>query len=144
MLFKNILVPWDDSKYSNRAFKVALEIAKRFDSKIIGITCIDVVFRGHWYYESEYYSKKLGKQKKYILEKISQFEKVARKNSNQFSFKIFETHSTVMKIVSFAKLKKIDLIIIGAHGRTGWNRLFLGSVANGVAQRVKCPVLIVK
>lgn len=54
MLFSNILVPWDGSKYSNHAFKVALSLAEKYDSRITGITCIDVVFRGHWYYESEF------------------------------------------------------------------------------------------
>ena len=34
MLFQNILVPWDDSKYSNHAFKVALDMTKKYDSKL--------------------------------------------------------------------------------------------------------------
>jgi nucleotide-binding universal stress UspA family protein len=33
---------------------------------------------------------------------------------------------------------------MGSHGRTGFDNLLLGSVANGVAQRVRCPILIVK
>ena len=144
MLFSNILVPWDGSKYSNRAFKVALNLAERYDSKVTGITCIDVVFRGHWYYESEFYEKKLEKQKTAIMSQISNFEKTARKKEIPFSFKVFEGRSIVEKIVSYAKQKKIDLIVMGSHGRTGFDRLVLGSVANGVAHRVRCPVLIVK
>ena len=33
---------------------------------------------------------------------------------------------------------------MGSHGRTGFDKVLLGSVANGVAQRVKCHVMIVK
>ena len=144
MLFSNILVPWDGSKYSNRAFKVALNLAEKYGSKITGITCIDVVFRGHWYYESEFYRKKFEKQKNAVMNQISNFEKTARKKQIPFSFKIFEGRSVVEKIVSYAKLKKIDLIVMGSHGRTGFDRLVLGSVANGVAQKVRCPIMIVK
>ena len=31
-----------------------------------------------------------------------------------------------------------------SHGRTGFDKLLLGSVANGVSQKIKCPILIVK
>lgn len=144
MLFSNILVPWDGSKLSNHAFKVALDIAKKYNSKVTGITCIDVVFRGHWYYESKFYEKKLAKQKKVIKKQISLFEETANKNNIPFDFKIFETRSTILQIVSFAKSKKIDLIVMGSHGKTGLSKLLLGSVANGVAQRVHCPVMIIK
>ena len=48
------------------------------------------------------------------------------------------------KIVTFAKTKKIDLIVMGSHGKTGFDKLMLGSVANGVVQRARCPILIVK
>ena len=144
MLFKNILVPWDGSKYSNRAFKVALDIAEKYNSKVTGITCIDVIFRGYWYYDSEHYRKKLEKQKNAIMNSISNFEKTAKRKDIPFSFRIFETNSSVGKIVSFAKSKKIDLIVMGSHGRTGLDKALLGSVANGVAQRVRCPVMIVK
>ena len=48
------------------------------------------------------------------------------------------------KLVSFAKSKKIDLIIMGTHGRTGLDKLIVGSVASGVSQRVGCPVLLVR
>ena len=121
-----------------------MNLAEKYDSKITGITCLDVVFRGHWYYESEFYRKKLEKQKTAIMNQISNFEKIARKKEIPFSFKIFEGRSVVEKIVSYAKLKKIDLIVMGSHGRTGFDRLVLGSVANGVAHRVRCPILIVK
>jgi len=38
----------------------------------------------------------------------------------------------------------IDLIVIGSRGLEGFKKLLLGSVASGVSQHSKCPVLIVK
>jgi nucleotide-binding universal stress UspA family protein len=50
----------------------------------------------------------------------------------------------VREIVDFAERENIDLIVMGSHGRTGLSRLLMGSVAEGVARRAACPVLIVK
>jgi nucleotide-binding universal stress UspA family protein len=38
----------------------------------------------------------------------------------------------------------VDLIVMGTHGRTGFRRLVLGSVAEEVVRRAPCPVLLVK
>jgi len=144
MLFSNILVPYDGSKHSYHAFKVALDIAKKYNSKITGLTCIDVIYRGSWYYDSDYYTTKIEKQREKVRKSFANLEKSAKKQEIPFDFKIFQTRSSVEKIVTFAKTKKIDLIVMGAHGRTGFDKLLLGSVANGVTQRVRCPVLIIK
>ena len=37
-----------------------------------------------------------------------------------------------------------DLIVIGTHGRTGFNRLLLGSVAEGVVRTASIPVLLIR
>ena len=50
----------------------------------------------------------------------------------------------VREIVDFAARENVDLIVMGSHGRTGLSRLLMGSVAEGVARRAPCPVLIVK
>lgn len=144
MLFRNILVPYDGSKFSHHAFKVALDLAKRYDSKITGITCMDVIYRGGWYYDSEYYNSKIEKQKEIVKKSVSNVENEAKKHGIPFDFKVFQSKSVVEKIITFAKAKKIDLIVMGSHGRSGFDKLLLGSVANGIAQRVRCPVLIVK
>jgi nucleotide-binding universal stress UspA family protein len=47
-------------------------------------------------------------------------------------------------IVRTAKEKDCDLIVMGTHGRTGVQRLLLGSVAEQVLRKAACPVLTVK
>jgi nucleotide-binding universal stress UspA family protein len=46
-------------------------------------------------------------------------------------------------ILDYAAKKDIDLIAIGTHGRTGFERLLLGSVAEKVLKLATCPVLTV-
>ena len=47
-------------------------------------------------------------------------------------------------IAEFAKEKKADLIVMPSHGRTGLDRMLLGSVAERVLRLAKCPVLILR
>jgi universal stress protein A len=46
-------------------------------------------------------------------------------------------------ILSQAEDSRVDLIVLGSHSRGPLSHLFLGSVADGVLQRARCPVLIV-
>jgi nucleotide-binding universal stress UspA family protein len=47
-------------------------------------------------------------------------------------------------IVQAAKDWPADLIVIGSHGRSGFGRVLLGSVAESVAREAPCPVLVVR
>jgi nucleotide-binding universal stress UspA family protein len=46
-------------------------------------------------------------------------------------------------IVDYAKRERIDLIVMGTHGRTGLTHMFLGSVAERVVRTAPCDVLTV-
>src|SRR4029453_17474056 len=48
------------------------------------------------------------------------------------------------EIVNLATDERAELIIIGTHGRTGLNRLLLGSVTERVIRFAPCPVLTVR
>jgi universal stress protein A len=47
-------------------------------------------------------------------------------------------------IAQFAESVDADLIVIGTHGRTGLNRMLMGSVAESVVRHASCPVLSYK
>jgi nucleotide-binding universal stress UspA family protein len=48
------------------------------------------------------------------------------------------------RIVRAARSRHADMIVIGTHGRTGFARLMVGSVANRVVSHARCPVLTVR
>jgi nucleotide-binding universal stress UspA family protein len=57
------------------------------------------------------------------------------------------THSSIGlpadEIVRYAREAGADLIVMGTHGRSGWRHALLGSVAEKVVRRARCPVLTV-
>lgn len=48
------------------------------------------------------------------------------------------------EIARFAEENKIDLIVIGTHGRKGFDRMLFGSTAEQVVRHAPCPVLTVR
>jgi nucleotide-binding universal stress UspA family protein len=48
------------------------------------------------------------------------------------------------RVARAARAKKVDLLVIGTHGRTGLAKFFLGSVAARLIASVSCPVLTVR
>ena len=142
-MINNILVPYDFTNYGDLAFREALEIAKKFDSKLTLLTVIghDTDTSGmSWTRAQEIHDESENKAKE-DLNKI--------KNSNvvenvPISVEIVHNPSNSDGILSFAESNKTDLIVMGSHGRSGFKKVVLGSVASNVVTKAKCPVMIVK
>jgi len=144
MPITNILVPFDGSSYSVKAFNTALDIAKKHGAKINVMTCLEKENLGVWYVDKRVNKKIINDARKFATIFLLKLEKKAKDAGILFSFQVPETKSISKHIVDFANSKKIDLIVIGSHGRTGFNQFLLGSVSNNVSQSAKCPVLIIK
>jgi nucleotide-binding universal stress UspA family protein len=48
------------------------------------------------------------------------------------------------EILKEASERKIDLIVIASHGKTGLQKYFIGSVTEKVMKEAKCPVLLIR
>jgi nucleotide-binding universal stress UspA family protein len=123
---------------------VALDVAKKYNSKITLLTCLELDASHHLYYEARPNSQQVKKQSKIVKKHFEKLESLAEKNNISIKTKILTLGSVVNNIVTFAKSQKHDLVVIGSHGRTGFDKLLLGSVANGVSHKIKCPILIVR
>jgi nucleotide-binding universal stress UspA family protein len=55
-----------------------------------------------------------------------------------------EEGEVVSAILRIADEISADLILMGSHGRTGLDRLLIGSVAEGVLRKAPCPVVLIK
>ncbi len=119
-------------------------MAKKYNSKIKVITCLSRADTGASYIDNSISRDIFETAKSEVLKSMSQLKSTAKKKGISASIDVIKTESVVKQVVIYAKSDKIDLVIMGSHGRTGWKKLLLGSVANGVAQRVHCPVMIIK
>lgn len=144
MVFSKILVPFDGSSYSMKAFKAALEVAKKHKSKVFVLSCLEKDNLGAWYIDKRINKQIISDAKKYAKSFLVKLEKTAEESQIPVSINIQETKSIAKEIIDYAESKKINLIIMGSHGQTGFNRLVLGSVSNKISQLSKCPVLIMK
>jgi nucleotide-binding universal stress UspA family protein len=86
----------------------------------------------------------LKKQSKVAKKHMEKLEATANKVGVNLKLQILKSTSVVKDITTFAKSRKMDLIVMSSHGRTGLDKVILGSVANGVVQRTRCPVLLIK
>jgi len=144
MAITNILVPFDGSSYSIKAFDAALDIAKQNGAKIKVLTCLEKENLGAWYKDKRINQKIIKDAKKFAMGFLSKLEKTAKDSGVLISLHVLETKSISKQIIDFAASKKINLIVIGSHGQTGFSRFLLGSVSNAVSQSAQCPVLIIK
>ena len=144
MSFKNILVPYDGSEPANRAFRAALDIAKRDQAKLKVITFIGEADVGAWYEDLKLDYEALKKFKDSASKLLDGLKEMAKKEDVHIASDIIEADSVVKKIISFVKEKKIDLVIMGSSGKGKFDRIMLGSVSRGVSEHSPCPVMIIK
>lgn len=66
------------------------------------------------------------------------------RDAGRLSSVVTETGEPVDVILATADKLGADLIVVGTHGRRGISRLMLGSVAEQVARRALCPVMLIR
>ena len=58
--------------------------------------------------------------------------------------RVMSCNSVIETLTTFANANKVDRIVMGTRGKTGFKPLLLGSVSIGVSQYASCPILLVK
>jgi nucleotide-binding universal stress UspA family protein len=132
---KNILIATDGSRYSDAAASEAIGIAKRCGGSLI---VISVAFSDKEITLAE-------DDEEIILAKdnVKKIMELAEKEG-------IKTEGLTVKgepyeaIIKTAKQKQVDLIVVGSHGRTGIERLLMGSVTERVIGHAEAAVLVVK
>jgi nucleotide-binding universal stress UspA family protein len=144
MEIKSILFPTDFSEGSAEALKYAVEFADRYGAKLFVLHVIyDVAKASGWYVphvsmDAIYKDIQEGARKE--LDNFGVKELGGLKNIER----IVQTGVPYQEIMNCAVKNKIDMIIIGTHGRTGIDRILFGSTAAQVVRNAPCPVLTVR
>ncbi|TCH64660.1 universal stress protein [Acinetobacter sp. ANC 4862] len=146
MSYQNILVPVDGSDISLSAVKNAAQIAQAFGGQLTLISLVteDPFSDADFYYPSpimkEYFVQAYANAEK----ALKQAQAIASENGISANTQIVKGNVSEESIIETAEKLKIDLIVMGSHGRKGFQKFLLGSFAQDVLKGTKLPVLIVK
>lgn len=140
---KNILIPYDATEFANFAFDQALDLSLKLQSKLFVVTVIGpgLSTTGMSLSRAQEALSEHMEEAKTFLDKVK--SKASKKNV-KINVEIINDSSAASGILRFAEENKIDLIIIGSHGRSGLTKALLGSVTSGVIKKADCPIMIVK
>jgi nucleotide-binding universal stress UspA family protein len=133
-MYDRILVPTDGTPGSERAIRNALDIADKYDATLYAVSVVD--------------SGPLGRDGN-RSERVERAETALAKAEAEAEDTGIELHSELLEgkvaeqIMSYIEKHGIDLVVMGTHGRQGFDRFVVGSVSEQIVREADVPVLTV-
>jgi len=147
-MYKNILVAVDGSDTSNLALQEAIKLAKEQQAALRLVHVVDetpAYMTMDIPYSIADYQKAMREAGQKVLATCAA---AARQAGTEVDTKFVVLELLAQRICDAiseeAKRWPADLIVIGTHGRHGFNHLLLGSVAEGVIRLATKPVLVIR
>lgn len=136
--FKTILFTTDFSPASRTAFEVASALARDYKARMIVLHVIEPARAGF----SEY-AAYIGPEEDTgaAMAKLQAIK--APSPTVTIEYRLLEGDPATVVTETAAEVGA-DLVVMGTHGRTGFSRLIMGSVAEEVLRKAPCPVLTVR
>jgi nucleotide-binding universal stress UspA family protein len=135
---KNVLLATDFSPASEGALQFAERIARRYGSKLFAAHVISPL-------ETEMIGPERWAASYAVLEQAARNEMQRLASRLQgLPHQMVLRHGAVWDVLSeLVEQWNIDLLVVGTHGRSGFERLLMGSVAEDIFRQAPCPVLTV-
>jgi nucleotide-binding universal stress UspA family protein len=142
---RRILHPSDFSSASRAAFRKAIDMAKASRAELLLLHVISPVVPvpGDGYVSPEMYDQLSASSRAWAQKRLDSLVAQAKKSRARVKGFILEGAASD-EIVRFARARRVELIVMGTHGRKGIAKLFVGSVADRVVAAATCPVLTVR
>ncbi len=147
-MFKKIMFCTDLSENSDDAFPYALDLLKKYQGHLIIAHIIEKPPQTGFVdlYVTEDIRKKIEEERmNFINEEIE--NRYISKMGNVTDYEVVIRESTEAPhypLLDIAKEMKVELIVIGSHGRSGIEKAIFGSVAEKLCRRATCPVLTIR
>jgi nucleotide-binding universal stress UspA family protein len=144
MQLKRILCPIDFSEFSIVAYQYALSLAEHYNADVIALHVVELwklPFADYAAYEADYakFSKAFNEGGEV---RLREFVKKHSPDDIQPQL-VTNLGNPSDSILSLSQSQNIELIVIGTHGRRGFDHLVLGSTADRVMRKASCPVLVI-
>jgi nucleotide-binding universal stress UspA family protein len=142
---RRILHPSDFSSASRAAFRKAIDMAKASRAELLLLHVVSPVVPvpGDGYVSPEMYDQLSASSRAWAQKRLDSLVAQAKKSRARVKGFILEGAASD-EIVRFARARRVELIVMGTHGRKGLAKLFVGSVADRVVAAATCPVLTVR
>lgn len=139
-MYDDILVPTDGSAGMDRVIEHAVNLCETHGATLHGLYVIDTASLADLPMESswEAVNTALREEGDSSLEAMERLAGDVSVRTSQVE------GSPAQEIVEYAEDEGIDLVVMGTHGRSGVDRLLLGSVAERVVRTSPVPVLTVR
>ncbi len=131
-MFNKIMIPTDGSEVAQKAEDIAIELAKKFNAVVIAVHVIDE--------KLIYPLDVLEEEGENILSNVK--KKCQKLGVKVDEVLVFGNPAHDMKKI--ASKTGADLVVIGSHGKSGIEKLLMGSVAETTLKTVDVPILLVK
>jgi len=141
-----ILVAIDDSRFSQAAIETVIEQARPHDTDVRILHVVEspplLVAREMGGYDPALETA-LESQKQNAEALVLKATELLRARGLKVAATL-EVGDPKSKILDVAEEWRADLIVVGSHGRRGFERFLMGSVSDAVARHAKCSVQIVR
>jgi nucleotide-binding universal stress UspA family protein len=146
-MFTSILVPTDGGPLSRKAMVAAVKLAKQQKARVIGVHAtpafVPVMYDGMVPPPELVSPKEHRKAMAQLAAKtLGAMEKLCKSAAVGFEGVHVPDQDPYRAIISVAKRKRCDLILMASHGRRGFASLLLGSETQKVLTHSKIPVLV--
>ena len=145
-MFKNILIPTDGSRLSQKAAIAGVALAKSLGSKVTAFfaapPATPIVYRDHL--PVGYATP--GEHEEMIKKTAAKYLGFVERAATKAGISCESVHVTSdypeEGILKVAQKKKCDLIVMATHGQGGLRGMFIGSVTQKVLNQAKIPVMV--
>jgi universal stress protein A len=142
--FHRIVVPTDFSDCAERAWALAKRLAGSLGSEVVlAHILVEPIVYGDAALATDTTWQLFEQGRKWVEDELEKWASGARADGMAVRA-IVRTGSANEEIVNLATDEGAELIIMGTHGRSGLNRVLLGSIADRVIRFAPCPVLTVR
>ncbi|WOE32289.1 MULTISPECIES: universal stress protein [unclassified Acinetobacter] len=144
--YKHILIAVDESPISYSAVEQALSLAKELNAvvTIMSVIAVDPFVGVDFYKVAPAVTDYFMKAEENAQLRLKDIAHLFIRDGIEVNMKIIRGVSAAEGIITIADEVCADLIVMGSHGRTGFKKMMLGSVAQNVLTLSPIPVLIVK
>lgn len=140
---KRILVPTDFSKHAEYALKVAAQIARQNNSEIILLHMLELPHQGKDALGNGSGIPEIMYFKDRAIEKLDSLLDADYLNGIPVS-EIIQFEKAFEGVLNISKKNNIDFIVMGSHGASGFQEMFIGSNTEKVVRFSDVPVLVIK